>query len=296
MPAAAAARSAAARSFPGAVSAQAAEDLLAVPSRAGDAFGTLAFWNEADLRVQATGGGGPASGPVDLCETPPDHRVADLALGYDDVLYVALQSTIGGSASIGLFDLRRRWNPGALFELALPVIPDRLAADPAGGVWVLDRAARTIGRVRGLPLRDGLPPSFAPTTFRPRPENIAEPHFALDPHQPAWVADEIPIALACNSAGRLAVMTWILGETWLHLRDAATGRWRRAALAGQRGAADQHRVVLGKADRRAARTARCSRPRDCASEGSTRLRPGRCDTRERERAALGRARRHVSAR
>lgn len=213
------------REFPGAASTQAAEDLLAVPARAGDAFGTLAFWNEADLRVQATGGGGPESGPVDLCETPPDHRVADLALGYDDVLYVALPSTIGGSAFIGLFDLRRRWNPGALFELALSGIPDRLAADPAGGAWVLDRAAREIGRVRGLPLRDGLPPSFAPTTFRPRPENIAEPHFALDPHQPAWAADEIPIALACNSAGRLAVMTWILGETWVHLRDAATGQW-----------------------------------------------------------------------
>lgn len=213
------------RNFPGVVSTQAAEDLLAVPSRAGDSFGTLAFWNEAGLRVQATGGGGPASGPVDLCETPPDHRVADLALGHDDVLYVALQSTIGGSASLGLFDVRRRWNPGALFELALPGIPDRVAADPAGGVWVLDRAARTIGRVRGLPLRDGLPPSFAPTTFRPRPENIAEPHFAPDPDQPAWVTDEIPIALACNAAGRLAVMTWVLGETWLHLRDAETGRW-----------------------------------------------------------------------
>lgn len=213
------------RNFPGVVSAQAADDLLAVPSRAGDSYGTLAFWNEADLRVQATGGAGPESLPVDLCETPPDHRVADLALGHDDVLYLALQSTVGGSASLGLFDLRRRWNPGALFQLALPGIPDRVAADAAQGAWILDRAARTIGRVRGLPLRDGLPPSFAPTTFRPRPENIEEPQFALDPQQPVWVADEVPVALACNSAGRLAVLTWILGETWLHLRDAATGRW-----------------------------------------------------------------------
>jgi phage tail-like protein len=213
------------RNFPGAVSTAAAQDLLAVPSRAGDAYGTLAFWDEAGLRVQATGGAGPQSAPVDLCETPPDHRVADLALGYDDVLYVALQSTVDDSASIGLFDLRRRWNPGALFELALPGLPDRVAADPTQGVWVLDRTARAIGRVRGLPLRDGLPPSFAPTTFRPRPENVDEPHFALDPRQPAWVADEIPIALACNSAGRLAVLTWILEETWLHLRDPKTDRW-----------------------------------------------------------------------
>lgn len=214
------------RNFPGTVSAAAAQDLLAIPSRAGDAYGTLAFWNEAGLLVKATGGAGPDSAPVDLCETPPDYRVADLALGYDDVLYVALQSTLGGAASIGLFDLRRRWNPGALFELPpLSGQPDRLAADPGQGVWVLDRAAPAIGRVRGLPLRDGLPPSFLPTTFRPRPENLEEPHFALDPHQPAWAPNEIPVALACNSAGRLAVLTWILEETWLRLRDPATGRW-----------------------------------------------------------------------
>src|SRR5262245_51441255 len=74
------------RNFPGTVSAQAAEGLLALPSRAGDAYGTLAFWDEASLRVRATGGGSPQSAPVDLCETPPDHRVADLALGFDDVL------------------------------------------------------------------------------------------------------------------------------------------------------------------------------------------------------------------
>lgn len=213
------------RNFPGTVSTLAAQDLLDLPSRAGDAYETLAFWDEAGLRVRATGGGAPQSAPVDLCETPPDHRVADLALGYDDVLYVALQSTVGGAASIGLFDLRRRWNPGALFELELTGLPDRLAADPAQGVWVLDRTALTIGRVRGLPLRDGLPPSFRPTTFRPRPENVEEPHFALDPRQPAWAADEVPVALACNSAGRLAVLTWILEEAWLHLRDPATDRW-----------------------------------------------------------------------
>src|SRR3954451_17530823 len=100
-----------------------------------------------------------------------------------------------------MFDLRRRWHPGKLFplELELPRAPDRLAADPAGGVWVLDRVAREIGRVRGLPLHEGLPPSFARTTFRPRPENIAEPAFKLDPVQPAWKPGETPVALACNS-------------------------------------------------------------------------------------------------
>ncbi len=189
------------------------------PSRAIDAFGTTAFWNTAAHSVQVTGGSGVTDDPVTLFAVAPETQVIDLAMGFDDVLYVALP------AAIGLFDPRGRWQHPVLFTLALDeFVPDRLAAAPDGGVWALDRTARKIGKLRGLPLRDGLPPEFAPTVFRPEPENADGPRFDLQP----WpVSDHEPVALACNSLGRLALLSWdAVGESWLHLRES-DGRWTK---------------------------------------------------------------------
>lgn len=205
--------------------------LLTLPGRAVDAFGTMAFWNVATNSVQATGAISASSEPITLWVAPPGTIVADLAMGCDDVLYLALRERDGGGnvvrSAIGMFDPRGRWRSPVVFQLALEnFTPDRLAPQSGGGVWVLDRARRQVGRVCGLPLRDGLPPDFDPTTFRPEPENPNPPRFILDLRdQPEWSAEnpEQPVALACSAEGRLALLTrsgaTAEAITWLRLRD-----------------------------------------------------------------------------
>jgi len=238
------------RPLTGVASAGTVQALLGTPSGAIDAFGTIAYWDSGTRRVLATGGLGDVTSPVALWVAPVNTSVADLAVGFDDVLYVALQEAdnVGNlvRASIGLFDPRGRWRQPPVFELPLTSFtPDRFAADPSGGVWVLDRGRRLVGRVRGLPLRDGLPPQFAPTTFRPVVENVDEPRFQAGAAQPQWIEPtELPVALSCSPAGRLALLTWGTApdsasqserRTFLHLRDT-TGEWqprRRLLDAGQ---------------------------------------------------------------
>lgn len=222
------------RPLPGAVNVAGGNALVGTPARAIDSYGTTAFWNPTLNALQATGGLGASEepeGPVTLWDAPPSLRVTDLAMGFDDVLYLTVHERDASEtlvrAFVGMFDPRGRWRRPPIFELDTPGFAgDHVAADPSGGTWVLDRTARLIGRVTGLPLRDGQPPRFASTTFRPRPENPATPGFALDGRQPAWAAGEQPVALSCSPEGRLAVIAWRAdGETWLHLRTIE-GRWR----------------------------------------------------------------------
>ena len=237
------------RPLPGVVSQGSVMALLGTPSRAIDAFRTIAYWDDASRNLFATGAVGQASGPVSLWVAPPNTRVADLAVGFDDVLYLAIQESDAAGAvvrtAVGMFDPRGRWRTPPVFEVTLPgFTPDRLAADPAGGVWVLDRGRRLVGRATGLPLRDGLPPDFAPTTFRPVAENVDGPRFELEPSQPAWRDAELPVAMSCSRTGSIALIAWGASpespaqperQTSMHLRDIE-GQWqapRRLLDAGQ---------------------------------------------------------------
>lgn len=218
--------------LPGSLIAQAAEDLLAVPARAIDPFGTIAFWNATARSVQVTGGSSVTDNPITIYVSGPTERVADMAMGYDDVLYLALQDPTARPA-IGMFDPRGRWRHPPVFRIDLgnDFTPDRLAADPSGGVWMLDRDQLKLGRVRGLPLRDGQPPEYSATTFRPEPENPAPPRFEIDPNLPRWkTATERPVAIACSPEGRLALITWDTADrTWLYLRDT-NGIWAEGRM------------------------------------------------------------------
>ena len=238
------------RPLAGVASTSTAQGLLTTTSRAIDAFGTIAYWDPGTRRVLATGALGAMAAPVALWVAPVNTSTADLAMGFDDVLYLALQEADNTGdivrTSVGLFDPRGRWRQPPVFELPLTSFtPDRIAADPSGGVWVLDRGRRLVGRVRGLPLRDGLPPAFAPTTFRPVVENVDEPRFQAGAVQPQWIEPtELPVAMSCSPAGRLALITWGTApdsasqperRTFLHLRET-TGEWqppRRLLDAGQ---------------------------------------------------------------
>jgi phage tail-like protein len=238
------------RPMAGTVNTTQAHALLGTPSRAIDAFGTIAYWDSGSKRLLAQGGVGDLASPIPLWVAAANIRVADLAMGYDDVLYIALEDADGGGAivrpAIGMFDPRGRWRRPPVFEIALTgFTPDRLAADPAGGVWALDRERRLIGRSTGMPPRDGGDPEFAPTTFRPSPERTSLPRFALDAQPVKWVEDdELPVAMACSPAGRLAVVTWgappesesqLERRTFLHVREP-DGTWqarRRLLDAGQ---------------------------------------------------------------
>jgi phage tail-like protein len=216
------------------------------PAAAVDAFGTIAFWNFADRSVQASGALGEGAPAVTLWNAPINVEVVDLALGFDDVLYIALQEedAVGNvvGSSIGMFDPRGRWQDPPVFEVSLEgFVAGRLAAMSGGGVWVLDAKNRRLGRVSGLPLRDGLPPDFSATTFRPVPENPNPPAFTLDERKgPQWLEGggvEQPVAIACSPEGRLALLSWrgpnaATRESWLHIRDEELGWLKPKKLVG----------------------------------------------------------------
>jgi phage tail-like protein len=237
------------RAMMGVVNDTNARALLGTPARALDAFGTTAFWDANTHRLLAQGGLGPDGAPVPLWNAAANVRVADLAMGFDDVLYVALHETAGGAivrTAIGLFDPRGRWRNPPVFELTLTdFTPDRLAAIPSTGAWLLDRGRRLVGRTFGLPTREGIEPEFAPTTFRPDPERVDLPRFVLDDAQPQWVeADELPVAMSSSRTGVLALLTWGAPpesasqnerRSYLHVRQP-DGEWqprRRLLDAGQ---------------------------------------------------------------
>jgi phage tail-like protein len=219
----------------GTVDSAASADSLSQPSMAVDAFGTTAFWDSASKSVVANGALGGSAAAVALCGPLTDVTVCDMALGFDDVLYVSLRETAGLQRTyLRFIDRRGRWSapmdavPGTLrADLHLSTMAaDRLAADPAGGVWLLDRANRAIGRVQGYPLADHLPGDFADTVFRPMEENPNLPRVARDA-LPAIVGERL-IAIACSPDGRLALLSWNgAGETLVRLREA-DGQWRSA--------------------------------------------------------------------
>lgn len=163
-----------------------------------DSFGNRAYWDGATRRIVATGVQPSAVGLVipAIDETP-----TDLAMGYDGVLYGAI------AGQVLLHDCRGRWED---LRLSIPdFTPWRLAADPNGGVWVLDRDARQLGRVQGLPFPDRAFRDYAAGTARPCQENPTPPQLTRLPA--IFPSAERPVAIACSPSGRLALLTWVTG-------------------------------------------------------------------------------------
>ncbi len=198
------------------VEAQALSRLESVPETM-DRFGMRASWDAAAQAVAATGS---RPGRFPIVPIPTGEAPSDIAMGYDDVLYVALGNRIL------LHDTRARWPAQSL--VSEDGTAWRLAADPSGGVWVLDRIRRRIGRVMGLPFPNRPFAPFAPDNVRPCSENPHPPHFLGVP-QIAFAPDEQPVALACRADSVVAVLIWASrGEARVRVFDP-TG-WRGPAI------------------------------------------------------------------
>jgi phage tail-like protein len=198
------------------VEAQALSRLESVPD-AMDQFGMRASWDATAQAIVATGA---RPGRFPVLPIPTGQVPSDIAMGYDDVLYVALGNRIL------LHDTRNRW-VSVILESAEGTAW-RLTADPSGGVWVLDRVRRKIGRVMGLPFPDRPYAPYDPDVVRPCSENPHPPHL-VDASHVTFAPDEQPVALACRADGVVAVLIWVSGgEARVRLLDS-TG-WRGPAI------------------------------------------------------------------
>jgi phage tail-like protein len=173
----------------------------AKPSRVKDALGNEAFWDAdtASIMVQNP------QGALSMLDAPPlGTAPSDLALGADDILYVAR----GGG--IDLVDTRGRWSVPARIELA-GFSADRLAPAPDGGVWALDRARGLVARSAGKPLRDGVFAEKNANIFTPVEPNPDPPRL-LAPAVKAIPKGKEAIAIACSAGGRVAALAWQPGK------------------------------------------------------------------------------------
>ena len=161
-----------------------------------DQFATRAEWQASKRLVMATGA---VPGAIPIYAPPAGENVTDLALGNDDVLYLA----VGGR--IVQIDRRNRWSEQTLSAPGFAAW--RLAVHPNGGVWVLDRDNGQIGIVQGLPLPERPFGEYAPDTFRPCEENPNPPRLVVLA-KAVWPGDETPVAIAASLQGRLVLLTW----------------------------------------------------------------------------------------
>lgn len=163
-----------------------------------DLFGARAYWDPA-ARVVGVTSDLPAA--VEAWRPAVDIAPDDLALGFDGILYVAI------NGAVVMHDLRGRWRDVTLTSDGFN--PWRLAADPAGGVWVLDRTTQRLAHVHGTPLQERPFAPYTACTTRPCDENPSPPHITIL-SQATWQGEAVALAVAPD--GRLAVLVWRAGQ------------------------------------------------------------------------------------
>ena len=173
-----------------------ARELLERVPKARDRHGTFAGWDAATRRVVAAGAG---PGPVPVYALgQAGASPTDLALGHDGVLYLAARGEVVMHA------LRGRMQDARVHRLGFEAW--RLAVDPEGGAWALDREHRRLARVEGRLWPDRPHGDYAPGVFRPDPENPDPPRIVI--LDDATWDEATTAAIACSPGGRLAVLAW----------------------------------------------------------------------------------------
>ncbi len=178
-----------------------------------DSFGTRAYWDAGMRRVLATGA---LPDSIPIYRPAPDETPTDLAMGFDGVLYMAIN---GG---VVLLDRLGRWEKITLTAPGFTAW--RLAANPTGGVWVLDRTNRQLARVQGLPMRDRPHADYDLDTFRPLEENPDPPRMNIVTSA-VWEGTDTPVAIASSPSGKVAVMSWSAGNAANVRYLTETRRW-----------------------------------------------------------------------
>lgn len=183
----------------------AAQGAIEAIPRAVDAREDIAWWDAGAGLVRAA-----SYLPGDAPLLPLDETPTDLCAGHDGVLYVALPGRVH------LHDLRGRF-PGTDVSLA-GFAPWRLAPAPDGGVWALERGTGRLARLTGYPrrYRTPQPDDYAPSVFRPCPENCQPPRLEL--RSGPLAAGEQALGLCVAEDGRPRVLTWVGGDGHAHVR------------------------------------------------------------------------------
>ncbi len=177
-----------------------AAEVALQPSLAVDGMGNHVAWDGTQLTSVSHLSEKHGLQPISFLLPPEAQPVADLAVGDDDVLYLA------GGGALWLIDLRGRFEL-TRFGAPASFTPQRLAAAPGGGVYVLDSTQGALARVTGLPQFTG------GVNVQPNQGDRFEAH---DPNPRAlrWQrlvgmvpATERAVALATHRHGKLAVLS-----------------------------------------------------------------------------------------
>lgn len=171
-----------------------ASSLLGAVPMARDAFGNYARWDAASGQVMA-GGGGP--GEVAIYTPPAGQSVTDLALGFDGILYLAVNHRLV------MVDRRGRWPDFTLSDVAGFAVW-RLLALPEGGVLALDRTNGQLGKFTGSPLQVGPADMPNPGILRSCQANPEPPRLAQTYALPAGEVFQAFTAMG----GQIALVSW----------------------------------------------------------------------------------------
>lgn len=208
-----------------------ADQVVLEPAMVIDAGGNTLRWDRANAQlvsISALADSHPELEPVVLTLPAGAMPVTDLALGADDVLYVA------GGGTLWLIDLRGRFEPTA-FAVTGPQTPSfspqKLAVLPGGGVLALDGTQGRVARVSGLPMfTTGVQPTRdSDARFDrcdPGPQPLAATVFPA-----RFDADERPIGIACSGAGGAVVLTLGTANGGARIRQLRSDGRFAAALA-----------------------------------------------------------------